>query len=119
MTGTRDCGNAGLRERGIAGTRDCGNAERRTNDLERRHRVPPFPRSPVPVSSFQRAVLAMRQALIVSAVRTPVGRAPRGTLKDTPPDEIAAAVIADAVRPAPGLDSGEVDDVVLGCALPW
>ena len=60
----------------------------------------------------------MREALIVSAVRTPVGRAPRGTLKDTRPDEMAAAVIADAVRRVPGLDSREVDDVVLGCALP-
>ena len=60
----------------------------------------------------------MREALIVSAVRTPVGKAPRGTLKDTRPDEMAAAVIADAVRRVPGLDSREVDDVVLGCALP-
>jgi len=56
--------------------------------------------------------------VIVSAVRTPVGKAPRGTLKDTRPDEMAAAVIADAVRRVPGLDSREVDDVVLGCALP-
>jgi len=60
----------------------------------------------------------MREALIVSAVRTPVGKAPRGTLKDTRPDEMAAAVIGDAVRRVPGLDSREVDDVVLGCALP-
>ena len=60
----------------------------------------------------------MREAVIVSAVRTPVGRAPRGMLKDTRPDEMAAAVIADAVRRVPGLDSREVDDVVLGCALP-
>ena len=60
----------------------------------------------------------MREAVIVSAVRTPVGRAPRGTLKDTRPDEMAAAVIAEAVRRVPGLDPREVDDVVLGCALP-
>jgi len=60
----------------------------------------------------------LREAVIVSAVRTPVGRAPRGTLKDTRPDEMAAVVIADAVRRVPGLDSREVDDVVLGCALP-
>ena len=60
----------------------------------------------------------MREAVIVSAVRTAVGKAPRGTLKDTRPDEMAAAVIADAVRRVPGLDSREVDDVVLGCALP-
>ena len=60
----------------------------------------------------------MREAVIVSAVRTAVGKAPRGMLKDTRPDEMAAAVIADAVRRVPGLDSREVDDVVLGCALP-
>src|SRR5438093_11288215 len=69
-------------------------------------------------SSFQREVLAMREAVIVSAVRTAVGKAPRGTLKDTRPDEMAAAVIAEAVRRVPGLDPREVDDVVLGCALP-
>ncbi|HXF82623.1 MAG TPA: acetyl-CoA C-acyltransferase, partial [bacterium] len=40
----------------------------------------------------------MRQAVIVSAVRTAVGKAPRGTLKDTRPDELAATVIAEAVR---------------------
>ena len=59
----------------------------------------------------------MREAVIVSAVRTAVGKAPRGTLKDTRPDEMAAAVIAEAVRRVPGLDPREVDDVVLGCAL--
>jgi len=60
----------------------------------------------------------MRQAVIVSAVRTAVGKAPRGTLKDTRPDELAATAIAEAVRRARGLDPAEVDDVVLGCALP-
>jgi len=60
----------------------------------------------------------MREAVIVSAVRTAVGKAPRGTLKDTRPDEMAAAVIAEAVRRVPGLDPREVEDVVLGCALP-
>src|SRR2546425_13234222 len=60
----------------------------------------------------------MREAVIVSAVRTAVGKAPRGTLKDTRPDEMAAAVIAEAVRRVPGLDAREVEDVGLGCALP-
>jgi acetyl-CoA acyltransferase len=60
----------------------------------------------------------MRQAVIVSAVRTAVGKAPRGTLKDTRPDELAATVIAEAVRRARGLAPAQVDDVVLGCALP-
>ena len=60
----------------------------------------------------------MPQAVIVSAVRTAVGRAPRGTLKDTRPDEIAAAAIAEALHRVRGLEAREVDDVVLGCALP-
>src|SRR2546428_652563 len=52
----------------------------------------------------------VRDAVIVSAVRTAVGKAPRGTLKDTRPDEMAAAVIAEAVRRVPGLDPREVED---------
>lgn len=60
----------------------------------------------------------MREAVIVSAVRTAVGKAPRGTLKDTRPDEMAAEVIKEAVRRVPGLDPAEIDDVVMGCALP-
>lgn len=60
----------------------------------------------------------MGEAVIVSAVRTAVGKAPRGTLKDTRPDELAATVIREAVRRVEGLDPGEIDDVVLGCALP-
>jgi acetyl-CoA acyltransferase len=63
-------------------------------------------------------VRAMKQAVIVSAVRTAVGKAPRGTLKDTRPDELAAAAITEALRRVPGLEPAEVDDVVLGCALP-
>ncbi len=60
----------------------------------------------------------MKEAVIVSAVRTAVGKAPRGTLKDTRPDELAAAAIAEAVRRVPSLDPQEIDDVVIGCALP-
>lgn len=60
----------------------------------------------------------MREAVIVSAVRTAVGKAPRGTLKDTRPDELAAAAIAEAVRRVPALDPQEIEDVVMGCALP-
>ncbi len=60
----------------------------------------------------------MREAVIVSAVRTAIGKAPRGTLKDTRPDELAAAAIKEAVRRVEGLEPGEIDDVVLGCALP-
>jgi acetyl-CoA acyltransferase len=60
----------------------------------------------------------MPDALIVSAVRTAVGKAPNGTLRTTRPDEMAAVAIAEAVRRAAGLDPAEVDDVVIGCAMP-
>ncbi len=60
----------------------------------------------------------MREAVIVSAVRTAVGRARRGTLRDTRPDEMAAAVIAEALRRADGLDPELVEDVIMGCAMP-
>jgi acetyl-CoA acyltransferase len=60
----------------------------------------------------------MREAVVVSAVRTAVGKAPRGTLRHTRPDELAAVVIKEAVRRVEGLDPAEIDDVVLGCALP-
>ncbi len=60
----------------------------------------------------------MHEAVIVSAVRTAVGKAPNGTLRGTRPDELAATVIGDALRRAPGLNATEVDDVILGCAMP-
>jgi acetyl-CoA acyltransferase len=59
----------------------------------------------------------MEDAVIVSAVRTAVGKA-RGALRGTRPDDLAAAVITDALRRAPGIDPADVDDVVLGCAMP-
>jgi acetyl-CoA acyltransferase len=60
----------------------------------------------------------MKEAVIVSAVRTAVGKAPNGTLRFTRPDEMAATVIAEALERAPGVDSAEVEDVILGCAMP-
>ena len=60
----------------------------------------------------------MRDAVIVSAVRTAVGKAPKGTLRDTRPDEMGAAVIEEAVRRAEGLEKSEIEDVVMGCAMP-
>ena len=60
----------------------------------------------------------MREAVIVAAVRTAVGKAPSGALCSVRPDELAAAVIAEALRRAPGLDPALVDDVMLGCAMP-
>ena len=60
----------------------------------------------------------MHDAVIVSAVRTAVGKAPNGTLRGTRPDELAATAIAEALRRAPGIDPAEVEDVILGCAMP-
>ena len=60
----------------------------------------------------------MTEAVIVSIARTAVGKAPRGTLRSTRPDEMAAAAIREVLRRAPGLDSNEVEDVILGCAMP-
>lgn len=60
----------------------------------------------------------MREAVVVSAVRTAVGKAPRGTLKDTRPDDAAAFVLKEAVARVPGLKMEEIDDIVLGCAFP-
>ena len=60
----------------------------------------------------------MQDAVIVSAVRTAVGKAPKGALRGTRPDELAATVIGEALRRAPGLDPVDVDDVIMGCAMP-
>ncbi|HYG10139.1 MAG TPA: acetyl-CoA C-acyltransferase [Pyrinomonadaceae bacterium] len=60
----------------------------------------------------------MRDAVIVSAVRTAVGKAPKGTLRDTRPDEMGAAVIGEALRRAEGVELNEVEDVIMGCAMP-
>jgi acetyl-CoA acyltransferase len=60
----------------------------------------------------------MKEAVIVSGARTAVGRAPRGTLRASRPDDMAAAAIGEAVRRAEGLDKGDVEDVIIGCAMP-
>jgi acetyl-CoA acyltransferase len=60
----------------------------------------------------------MKEAVIVSIARTAVGKAPRGTLRNTRPDEMAAAAIREVLRRAPGLDTSQVEDVILGCAMP-
>jgi acetyl-CoA acyltransferase len=60
----------------------------------------------------------MDDAVIVSAVRTPIGKAPNGTLRATRPDDLAAIVLGEALRRAPGVTAAEVDDVILGCAMP-
>jgi acetyl-CoA acyltransferase len=60
----------------------------------------------------------MREAVIVSSVRTAVGKASKGSLRATRPDDLAAAVIKEAVARAKGLDPKEIEDVILGCAMP-
>jgi acetyl-CoA acyltransferase len=60
----------------------------------------------------------MREAVIVSSVRTPVGKAPKGTLRATRPEDLAALVIKEAVARVPGFNAKEVEDVILGCAMP-
>lgn len=60
----------------------------------------------------------MREAVIVSVARTAVGKAHRGTLRDVHTSDLAAAVIKAVVDRTPGLDASEVEDVVLGCAMP-
>src|SRR5256714_11216460 len=60
----------------------------------------------------------MREVVIASAVRTPVGRAYKGGLRATRPDDMAAVAIKGAIERVPQLDSKEIEDVILGCAMP-
>jgi acetyl-CoA acyltransferase len=62
--------------------------------------------------------MAKRDAVIVSAVRTPVGKAKRGGLATVRPDEMAAEVIRALLKRTPNLDAAEIDDVAMGCAFP-
>ena len=60
----------------------------------------------------------MREAVIVNAMRTAVGKAPRGSLKDTRPDDMAARVIKELMARTPEVKPEDVEDVVIGCATP-
>src|SRR5687768_4047266 len=60
----------------------------------------------------------MHDAVIVSAARTAVGKAPHGTLRTVRPDEMAAAAVRAVLERAPGIEPGDIDDVILGCAMP-
>ena len=60
----------------------------------------------------------MHDAYIVAATRTPVGKAPRGMLRNVRPDDMLAHVLRAAVDQCPGLDAGAVEDVIVGCAMP-
>jgi len=60
----------------------------------------------------------MREVVLVSSVRTAVGRAFKGTLRATRPDELGAVAIKGALERVPQIDAKEIDDVILGCAMP-
>ena len=60
----------------------------------------------------------MPEAVLVSAVRTPVGRAPKGALSTTRPDDLGAVALTGALARVPALEKAEIDDVILGCAQP-
>ena len=60
----------------------------------------------------------MQEAVIVHCLRTPVGKAPRGSLRTVRPDDMAAAVFRALLAAAPQLDPADIDDVILGCAMP-
>ena len=60
----------------------------------------------------------MQDAVIVSTVRTAVGKAPKGTLSVMRPDELGAVAIKGALDRVPGLDPSFIDDVIIGCAMP-
>ena len=60
----------------------------------------------------------MPEAVIVSSVRTPVGRGYKGSLRTTRPDDLAALVIKEAIARVPGLEPKQIDDIILGCAMP-
>jgi acetyl-CoA acyltransferase len=84
-----------------------------------RFAILPSPANNTPCRNFSRhQEPAMPEAVIVSAVRTPVGRAYKGSLRSTRPDDLAALAIKEALARVPGLDPKEIDDVILGCAMP-
>src|SRR5579864_8141125 len=60
----------------------------------------------------------MREVIIASSVRTPVGRAFKGTLRATRPDELAAVASKGALERVPQINAQEIEDVILGCAMP-
>jgi len=60
----------------------------------------------------------MREVVVTHAVRTPVGKSPRGSLRQTRPDDLGAAVVRAIVERAPEIDPDRIDDVIFGCAMP-
>ena len=60
----------------------------------------------------------LQDAYIVAATRTAVGKAPRGMFRNTRPDDTLAHVLRSVVAQAPGIDTGRIDDAIIGCAMP-
>ncbi len=60
----------------------------------------------------------IQEAYIVAATRTPVGKAPRGMMKNVRPDDMLAHVLKGALAQVPGLDPARIEDVIVGCAMP-
>ncbi|MFC4768089.1 acetyl-CoA C-acetyltransferase [Effusibacillus consociatus] len=60
----------------------------------------------------------MKEAVIVSGVRTAVGKAPKGSLRQTRPEDLGGIVLEDLIRRTPGLDPAGIEDVIIGCAMP-
>ena len=60
----------------------------------------------------------IQDAYIVAATRTPVGKAPKGVFRNTRPDDMLAHVLRAVVAQAPGIDTGRIDDAIIGCAMP-
>ncbi len=60
----------------------------------------------------------MKEAYIVSSIRTAVGKAPRGTLRNVRPDDMGAVAVKAAIERVKGLEPGHIDDVIFGCAFP-
>ena len=62
--------------------------------------------------------MTLKEAVIVSAARTPVGKAKRGSLVTVRPDELGSEVVKELMKRTPALDPSAVDDVIFGCAFP-
>jgi acetyl-CoA acyltransferase len=60
----------------------------------------------------------MQDAYIVSSVRTPVGKAPKGTLRNMRPDDLGAIAVKGAIAKVPGLEADQIDDLIIGCSFP-
>src|SRR5260370_7653083 len=60
----------------------------------------------------------MQEAVIIDCLRTAVGKAPKGTLRNTRPDDLAAAVVTRLLEKHPQIAKDQIDDVIMGCAMP-